>query len=462
MIKLITAIFFCMPLMSSASPTDRLIKSIMPKGSMYNKNHAAIIKDQSGGYMTGGSLITRGPIPQTLNPLSIQTPSFKFDPCTGSGDFRFGGFSFVSSKEMVQFFQKMAQSFGFYATKMFIKNKCPQCETVMTELEGIARQVSQFNLEQCSLAQNLAGGLMSKLASSDKQRCLMQDSLSRSSSDLAESTRKCTANPDVHDHLKDDEEMQSLLGSEFNLVWKALNRGSRIIAEDKGFAEMIMSISGTIIGNRVDGRWRFTRKESLFQDNDQLAALMGLYDSSSARTYKCNEYSKCLHLTEENINLGEKPLYHYVASIIKGLTIKVARNLPENQLTDDERSLINFSSIPIINLIEQELIQKGQRGDVLVSSSEFIELICYDMITEFLTKLADIASRETKSLELGSNEPQIIESFIKDLDQIKNRLYNHKMTIYKKVETIMHVKESLELQKNATRLQFSKMLSKIN
>ena len=42
---------------SFASGIDKLMKYAAPSGSMSNVNKAAIINDQQGGYMTGGSVI---------------------------------------------------------------------------------------------------------------------------------------------------------------------------------------------------------------------------------------------------------------------------------------------------------------------------------------------------------------------------------------------------------------------
>lgn len=462
MAKLLIILFFFTPLLALAGATDRLINELLPKDTMYNKTGAAILKDQSGGHITGGSLIIRPPAPKELSPINIQMPHFKLDPCTGSGDFRFGGLSFISSKEMVEFFHRTAKSVGMYALKMAIKTNCPQCETIMTELEEIARQVSQFSLEQCSFAQNIVGGLASKLATSDKQRCMIRNILAAEGRDLHTNMENCNKEPDMNLHHDNNEEIESLLGNEFNLVWKALKRGNRVKGADNEFAEMVMSISGTIIGKKEGGKWKFTRKESLFKDSKQLAAFMGSFSNETVNTYKCNEHSKCLEPYEEHINLGNKTVYRRVTNIITSLTQKVAHNDYLDKLSDDERDLINFSTIPIINMIEQELIEKGMSGNPLVSRSELIELICYDMVTDFLTKLADIASRETKNLELGSNEPQIIEIFIKDLDQVKQALYEHKMTVYQRAKTVLQVKDNFQQQKDAARLRFAKMFQNNN
>jgi hypothetical protein len=60
------------PYLCYASATDKLMDNLIPKDGMYNKTKAAVIKDQSGGFVTGGSLLIRGPAPKELQPLMIQ------------------------------------------------------------------------------------------------------------------------------------------------------------------------------------------------------------------------------------------------------------------------------------------------------------------------------------------------------------------------------------------------------
>ena len=40
-------------------------------GSMTSINKGAVISDQKAGYMTGGSIISRGPRPMDLQPLGV-------------------------------------------------------------------------------------------------------------------------------------------------------------------------------------------------------------------------------------------------------------------------------------------------------------------------------------------------------------------------------------------------------
>jgi hypothetical protein len=227
-----------------ASGLNKLLKFIDQSGGMSNYNAPAIIRDQQGGFMTGGSLQIRGARPKTLQPAHVQLPSFNFDACRGSGDFRFGGLSFINSAEFSAFMKKLTASTGAYAFKMAAKSFCPQCENIIAEFEAIARDINNFNLEQCGLAKQLAGGLVGQLEAGQGQSCLMHNAVKKNGKDLSEAHKLCANGSSPYGDPADTEELASLLGDNFNLVWKALSKGSSDSVE---FKELMMSVAGSLI-----------------------------------------------------------------------------------------------------------------------------------------------------------------------------------------------------------------------
>lgn len=66
-------------LIIAASPVqagglDGFLKYAGQGGSMTSINKGGVVSDQRSGYMTGGSIIVRGPRPMDLQPLGIQLP----------------------------------------------------------------------------------------------------------------------------------------------------------------------------------------------------------------------------------------------------------------------------------------------------------------------------------------------------------------------------------------------------
>lgn len=72
----------------------------------------------------------------------------------------------------------------------------------------------------------------------------MQGNVGKLNRDMYEASDKCKNNPDRHGNAGEEDELKSLLGNEFNIVWKAMGKSNK----DVDFKELIMSVSGTIIG----------------------------------------------------------------------------------------------------------------------------------------------------------------------------------------------------------------------
>lgn len=438
---------------ASHAGIDNLIKYASPEGSMHNINSPTIIKDQEGGYFSGGSIMLRGPRPKELAPLHIQTPKLKYDPCTGSGDFRFGAFSYISAREFSQFLKNVARASGAYLVKMSIKTACPQCEDIMTYLETVARDINGISMHQCALAQNLAAGIATKVANNDKQRCMMISNIYSESNDMFSATAKCQDNIDKK--KEDPAELGSLLGDEYNLVWKALNKGS---GSETNLKELMMSISGTIVRRKIDGAYSYSHKPSLLRSKDLLEKYIGDgAKESKIKLYTCDEHTKCLNVTEQEKSLlASETIYGNISKIFGGIVKKIIED--KGELTDEEEALIGFSSIPILKLIEMELSYKARTENLIVRVPEFLEVICYDVITNFMAAILQQVIHKVVNLEHAQIDDSIIRNFIHDSDNVRKILSESKFTAFKKLQIIMQVKERLANQEKAFEHSFGTMM----
>jgi len=440
-----------------ASSIDALVKYTSPSGTMSNVNAPAIIKDQAGGYMTGGSILLRGPKPRELSPFIVQTPRLKFDACTGSGDFRFGAMSYISGAEFSSFLKSVAHASGAYLVKMSIKTACPQCEDIMSYLETVARDINGLTMNQCSLAQSIAEGTFSKLTSSEKQRCMMDANSTASSRDMFDTTRRCQDSAGERAHSVSPE-FESLLGDEFNLVWKALSKGA---GSDTNFKELMMSVSGTVIGKKEDGRYKFVSKPSLLQDKELLEKFIGVSVSGQTlKLYSCDSSDKCLNPTEREVALRlEDTLYGNVSKILRSLVTKVQADNP--RLSDEEEALLGFSSIPILHLIEMELSSKASTDDLLVRVGEFIEVVCFDVITNYMQVMLGRVVTSVQGLEHAQTDDVIIRNFIMDAENTRKYLSDAKFNAFQKLEVITQVKQRLEQQSKEFEFQFSNIMKNL-
>ena len=457
---------------SSYAGIESLVKYVTDDGAMVNVNRPDIIKDQQGGYMTGGSVLLRGAPPKTLQPLVVQLPKFSFDACTGSADFRFGSLSFLSSTEYSRFFKSIGTSLrGIFASKLYMKTIGPVIENILSDLSSRAEFMNSLMLEQCSAAQTIADGAIGMMNAGKHQRCMMQANMrGNEKTDMYDVTEKCKANPDEHGTKGEDGELKSLLGNEFNLVWKAIkgNDGNT----DREFKELIMSASGTIIGRKDGDHYVFTGKPSLLMSQKLLEVFIGLDKSKgSIKLYRCDETDKCLRPTadQDQALVQAQTFFGKTEAIIDSLVKKISARTENSDsgsieqhgsgLTPQEENLIAFSSIPIISLIETELVTKADPDKIMVRAPEFIEVICYDVITNYLTEMVNMARVSVNALEHGQIDGSVIGKFEADAKAVQGFLRDSRSGAFKRLMMTLQVKERLEQQERLFEDGFSRFMN---
>ncbi len=450
LIQLVTAKVF-------ATGLDNFMKFGAKGGSMTSINKGAVISDQKAGYMTGGSIISRGPRPMDLQPLGVQLPSAAFDPCTGSFDLRFGGFSYIKGAEFAKYYKAVASGSGAYLVKMAITQGCPQCEGAMSDLEAIARDINGMTFNQCEQGKAIAEGLMGKFNAAKNQKCLAKSSIKKGGSDLHDATKKCQDNPDRYGETGDDKELKSMLPDNFNLVWHALSQGSG--EAPSGMKEMIMSISGSIIGLKHDGVTTISTLPSLIEKDDLLEQYIGKPGEgrSKVKLYVCNENTRCLKPTVQEVSLDNRAdtLYGKVEVTLKSILDKIVNN--KGELSDEEQALVEYSQIPIITLFEIELAMKNEKSvSLFAGNSEFVEVVCYDMITNFMQKMLHEAKTAVDSLETAQIDNTAIERFNKNIERVQLLLRDKKYKAMDKLQTIIAVKERLTKQQDVFEMNFNR------
>jgi len=443
-----------------AGGLDGFMKFAGQGGSMTSINKGAVISDQKAGYMTGGSIIARGPRPMELQPLGIALPSIAFDPCTGSGDLRWGGFSFIKGAEFARYFKAVAASAGAYVAKMAIKQACPQCEDIMSYLESVARDVNGMTFGQCEQGKAIAEGLMGKFNAATNQKCLTKSSIARGGSDLHEATQKCQDNPDRYGETGDNDQLKSMLPDNFNLVWKALSHGDG--KAPTGMKELIMSISGSIIGTKTGGISTISTLPSLVEKEDLLEQYIGKpgVGSSKIKLYVCDENAKCLKptATEQSVDNRADTLYGKVETTLTSILDKIADN--KGELSDEEQALIEYSQIPIISLFEIELALKNKESvSTLAGNAEFIEVVCYDMVTNFMQKMLQEAKTAVDTLKTAQLDNTSIERFNHNIESVQLLLRDKKYHAMDRLQTIVAVKERLSKQQDVFEMGFNRYAS---
>jgi len=383
--------------LSSLAGIEKLIKNVMPSGTMSNVSRSAVINDQLAGHAIGGSVLLKTPPVEAFQPVNFQAPSCRLGglPCGAQLDLRGGAFSFINKPAMEKFLKDTAQV-GIYTFLLAIKSMSPQIENIMTYLEQVQRSMNQFNINSCEIGTKIAGGFMNsatKGAELTRQSALV---MGGGGSDMADIRDK--ANKDTPDPTMGNKELQSLVGDNFNLVWKALDKKAENNDNAKSLKELLMSISGTIIGIKDnDGRRSFIHKVSLV-NKELIEEFIGVRaGDANVELYVCDETDRCLAPQKIKTNLSAKDtLYGSIDDILVSLVKKIKLN--EGTFTEEEENLIALSSVPLINKIQMELATRADSAYLTVRMAEFVEALCYDVVTNHLTKLLHQVSEAVTEL----------------------------------------------------------------
>jgi hypothetical protein len=84
-----------------------------------------------------------------------------------------------------------------------------------------------------------------------------------------------------------------------------------------------------------------------------------------------------------------------------GITIKIVERWnTEEEAYKHEMALIEYSSIPIIPLIQQELSRHGDKTNIFLRNAEFIDVICYEVMSGFFEGILHKTKPPTSMLPL--------------------------------------------------------------
>jgi hypothetical protein len=250
-----------------------------------------------------------------------------------------------------------------------------------------------------------------------------------------------------------------MLPDNYNLVWKALSQGDG--SAPNGMKELMMSITGSIIGEKTGEQISIRALPSLVESEDLLERYIGKpgMGTGTVKLYVCDDTGKCIHprVSDKTLTGQNDTLYGKVKKNILSIVEKISSNT--GILSDEEQALIEFSQIPLVSLFEIELAIKGKDSVVsLAGDAEFIEVVCYDMVSNFMEKLLFKAKAAVDELKTSQIDNTPIERFNKNIEQVQGLLRDKRFGAMKKLQTILSVKERLIQQRQVFKLGFTRII----
>jgi conjugative transfer pilus assembly protein TraH len=207
-----------------------------------------------------------------------------------------------------------------------------------------------------------------------------------------------------------------------------------------------MSISGTIIGIKdQNGKSTVIHKKSLI-NKDLIKDFMGVGASGSnkIKLYQCDEPEKCLRPTIAEKTIDKNPvLFDRISKLIEQIVDKVYVN--EGELTNEEETLVSLSSMPLITKIEMDLGIYSNKANVALNQTEFIEALCFDVVTSYLVTLLQEVQQAVGELAFAQiADGEAFKAFDSEIRSTMRLLAEQKSAAFKRYDTIAQSKTRLQ------------------
>ena len=160
-------------------------------------------------------------------------------------------------------------------------------------------------------------------------------------------------------------------------------------------------------------------------------------------SYKCDETEKCLKPTiNETAISKDSVLFDKIAKLIEQIVDKVYAN--EGDLTNEEETLVALSSMPLITKIEMDLGIYSNKANVALNQSEFIEALCFDVVTSYLSILLQEVQEAVGELAFAQiADGEAFKAFEAEARTTMRLLAEHKNAAFKRYDTIAQSKARL-------------------
>lgn len=411
-------------------------------GTASNISRPGAYEDQTAGFYTGGNLFARNQIRNT-HFATIQLPDYRLG--CGGIDMFMGAFSHISSAQMIEVLKSIGSNLGSYALLLAIETMSPVVKNIMTELNDLAQKINQSNINSCEIAATTLGAVWPKSDVSKRHLCQMigTDRKYGGFTDYAAARQGCGAEhrrDQTIDAAQEDPKFQKMLGTEFNLAWKALQENAFLVSEKK-LAEFFMSLSGTIISKKEGGEAYSITMHPPLADNDALLA--ALLHGGRVEIYRCadTQGNKCLDVQKTEITFDVKDsLIELVKQILTSIEGQIYKDEP---LSPEEIAFLNSTRLPFYKIIN--VATAYRRGSSPVEVIDYAELAAIDILFQYLSEVLDIINESVDHIKLVQVSPEEINSFQKSLQLARKRVIERRMGSFKQIEQVISIVRKTEL-----------------
>ena len=405
-------------------------------GMKSNINSPGAYQDQTAGFYTGGSLTTRNTV-KSAQLATMQMPGYRAG--CGGIDAWTGGFSHISSQELVNMLRSVGSSAASYGFLLSIETVSPQIYNIMNELNALATKANHLNISSCETAATMLGGLWPKSDQSSKHLCQAMGSELGAFSDWSAARQGCGAKGDrdkVFRERGSDPRYKDILVGEFNLAWKALQLNT-FLSSDKKLAELFMTLVGSIISRKQGDQYV---AHILIGHADRTDVLNGLLNGGDTLIYACDS-DKCLNPTLQKTPIPQThALLRKVHQTLESLVTKIYDDTP---ITSEEKDFLNSTHLPIYKMLN--VITAYRKGVAPLNIHQYGDLIALDILHKYVLEVIDIVHDSVTQLKSIQVDDAQIERFLTQLREAREKVIIQRQSAFQQMDNILSFVEATQL-----------------
>lgn len=396
---------------------------------------------QQAGYYSGGSVFSRSAV-RSVQLVQVDLPSFRAG--CGGIDLFAGGFSFINSDELIKAMRNMMNNAKGYGLLLALEEVTPMIKNVLGNVQTMANDINKMNINSCEAAEGLVGGAWPRTRAAQQQVCQDVGNSTGMFSDWAESRQGCTSDGLANNF---DSTMQAgasnpqyknLVLDNGNIAWKAL-QANNLANGDQQFAELLMSLSGSIIiqknGTGKSATTSFKSLESLANNSSLLKAI--LY-GDNATFYKCDEPTQCLNPTKQTITIAQaSALKSQVEKMLNSIDQKI---ISDQTLSNQEIGLLQSTRIPIYKILAVQAAY--QKDPNILNVENYSEIIATDILFQYLQENLALVRASGSSLQYPS---EIMTQFNSGINQAMTDVRAQERNAQAQVSSAMQLIEQTQV-----------------
>lgn len=421
---------------SHASIEEDLKQFFNSVGMKSNVSTSGAYQDQAAGYYTGGSLSARNSV-KTAQMATVQMPGYRAG--CGGIDAWGGGFSHISSEELVNTLRNVGSSAASYAFLLSVQTLSPQIYNIMNELNALATKMNHLNINSCETAATMLGGLWPKSDQSSKHLCQAMGSDLGAFSDWSAARQGCGAKGDrqkVFNDKSSDPRYKDMLVGEFNLTWKALQKND-FLKSDQALAELFMTLVGSIISRKDGDRYLPTILPS---GSDKDDVLNGLLIGGKTPIYSCDP-EQCLNPILKETDIPEThSLRRKVHQTLETLIDKIYE---DTAISADEKDFLNATRLPVYKMLN--VTTAYRKGVAPVDLYQYGDLIALDILYKYVVDIIDLVHDSVTQLKSVQVDNTKIEPFLKQLRVARDRVTVRRSSAFQQMDNVLSFIQSTQV-----------------